>query len=177
MKIQGKKVEGANVEICVIPRGNGEDIVFKCQAVLSMDGFDKLCPSPKAPLMLKAGGKRIADIESPKYKVASATHSDKRMAYIVLKSLEATPDLEWETVKLSDPETWLGYQNELKESGFSTIEIMRIINACMAANCLDEGRIERAREDFLATQQVGDNGKSIPEEEQSSTVHGGLVSE
>jgi hypothetical protein len=172
MKIHGKKIEGSNIETIVIPRGDGDPIVFRCQAVLDMEPFDKLCPPPRAPIILKPGGKRITDIEDGKYKAQIEQHNNKRMGYLILKSLEATEGLEWETVKLSDPETWDGYQKELKESGFSSIEIMRIVNTCMAANCLDEARLDKAREDFLASAVGAANGQSTHPGELSSIPFG-----
>ncbi len=175
MKIKGKKIEGSNVEICVIPRGENEPIVFKCQAVLDMEAFDKLCPPPKAPLVQKPGGRRIVDVEDPKYIYALNQQSEKRIAYILLRSLEATEDLEWETVKMSDPDTWSNYEKELTDSGFSRIEVMRILNTCMSANCLDEARLEKARNDFLAGQRESVNGQSTQVEEPHSMLSGELV--
>lgn len=173
MKIQGKKIEGPNIEICVIPRGEGENIVFRCQAVMDMDEFDKLCRIPQPPVMRKPGSRQpIADLEDPKYKIALEAHATKRMDYIVLKSLQATEGLEWETVKMGDSDTWVNYRKELTESGFSNIEVMRIINACMAANCLDEGKVEKARNDFLASAQESVNGQSSQKEEQLSIMSG-----
>jgi hypothetical protein len=165
MKIQGKKIEGSNIELCIIPRGENEPIVFKCQAVLDMEDFDRVCPLPKAPLLLKPGGKRVLDENDPKFILARDTHSTKRVAFIILKSLEATEGLEWETVKMGDPDTWVNYEKELKASGFSQIEIIRLINTCMSANCLNEARLEKARDDFLASAAALANGKSSHEEE------------
>lgn len=173
MKINGKKIEGSNVEICVIPRGEDkEPIVFRCQAVLDIEPFDQLCPAPKPPIILRPGGKRVTDTENSKYKFQLGQHNAKRMGYLILKSLEATEGLEWETISLSDPDTWNNYEKELKDSGFSNIEIMRIINTCMAANCLDEARLERAREDFLASQS-GSNGQSYTQSDEPLSIQSG----
>jgi hypothetical protein len=172
MKIHGKKIEGINVETLVLPRGDGDPIVFKCQAVLDMDNFDRLCPPPKAPMMIKSGGKRVLDLEEPKYKIALDQHSTKRVSYIILKSLEATPELEWETVNMGDSDTWGNYEKELRESGFSNIEVMRIVNTCMSANCLDDSRLEKARNDFLASLRVEANGQSFQKDVPLSTASG-----
>ncbi len=154
MKLHGEKVSKPNVEICIIPRGEGEDIIFKCGAVLDMDDFDRLCPTPKVPLKIVKGGKKVEDPDSQSYKTLLQEYNSSRINYMILKSLEATESLEWETVKIGDPSTWKDYEKELKESGFSNIEILRIINAVMSANCLNEDKIEKARLDFLASQQV-----------------------
>lgn len=175
MKIAGKKIEGVNTEICVIPRGEGEPIVFTCKAVLDMKPFDKLCPMPKPPVVVKPGGKRYEDVESPSYKAQLEVNAKQRMSYMILKSLEATEGLEWETVNLSDPSTWDNYTQELMDSGFSQIEIMRIVNTAASANCLDEGRLERARNDFLALAADRANGQSIHKGELAYTQSGEVV--
>jgi hypothetical protein len=178
MKLHGKKIEGINVETLVIPRGDNinDAIVFKCQAVLDMQEFDRVCPPPKAPMMIKSGGKRVLDLEDPKFKFANDQYAIKRVSYIVLKSLQATPELEWETVNMGDSDTWGNYEKELRESGFSQIEIMRIINACMSANCLNEDRLEKARNDFLASVQPV-NGQLSQQEEQQNIPSGKPVND
>jgi hypothetical protein len=177
MKIGGKKIEGINTEICVIPRGEGPPIVFTCKAVLDMKPFEKLCPLPKPPVVIKPGGKKYEDVESPSYKAQLETNAKQRMSYMILKSLEATEGLEWETVKLSDPSTWDNYTKELEDSGFSQIEVMRIVNTAAAANCLDENRLEQARKDFLAGLLVSANGQSSHKEDQPSIQSGEPVSD
>ncbi len=152
MKIQGKKIEGSNVVLCIIPRDNAEDIIFKCAAVLNMDDFNKLCPSPKIPTKMIKGGKIVEDIEAPAYKAQMNDYATKRISFMILKSLQATEGLEFETVSMSDHTTWENYQKELKDSGFSDVEVMRIVNAVMTANCLNENKIEEARTAFLASQ-------------------------
>ncbi len=154
MKIKGQKIEGRNIEICIIPRG-GEtpDVIFKCGAVLDITDFEKLCPPPVVKTKMMKGGKKVDDVDSPVYKKASDEHSKKRITYIILRSLEDTEGLEWETVKIDDPSTWDNYEQELKDSGFTNIEVMRIINAVMSANCLNDQLIEKARANFLLSQE------------------------
>ena len=41
MKIKGKSISAPNISILVIPRENGDDIVFKAQAVLDMEKREK----------------------------------------------------------------------------------------------------------------------------------------
>src|ERR1700739_2727657 len=103
MKMLGKKVEGYNIEICVIPRGEGEAHVFTAQAVIDMGDFDRLCPPPKPTIKMIKGGKKVEDVESPKFKRDMQVYGERRMQYMVLKSLEATEGLEWETINMSDP--------------------------------------------------------------------------
>ena len=157
MKIKGKKIAGPNVETVIIPRSNGQHIVFKCAAVLDYSDFEKLCPDPKPPKVQKPGGEWLDDIESGDYKIATNLHLMQNMNWMILRSLSATDDLEWEKVKLSDPTTWELWTEELKEAGFSRIEIGRIRDGVWKANCLDEKMIDEARKSFFHSQGVQGN--------------------
>jgi hypothetical protein len=68
-----------------------------------------------------------------------------------LRSLEPS-NIEWETVDIDDPGTWLNWDVELKAAGISDVEGQRIINLVMAANSLDEKKVEEARQAFLLGQ-------------------------
>jgi len=191
MKIRGQQIEGPGVEIVVIPRPNTEhgDIVFKAQAILDFDDFEKLCPLPKPPTMRKRGVEGLVhDIENPRYKQALTQHGNKRLAWMMITSLRATEDLEWETVDYSNSDTWENYREELKKAGFNEIEVGRLIRAVMIVNSLDETKLEEARNRFLAgipeppkesssqsfVQQIMQSGKpandseSVPQESNSS---------
>ncbi len=157
MKIKGKKVSGANECIIPIPRGVGEDIILKARAVLDMDAFEKICPPPEAPVKMLPGGKKVANPQSKGYLKEVERHSEKRLTYIILMSLQATEDLEWETVDLSDHTTWGNFREELKDSGFSSVEVNRIIGDCINVNALNDGKIEEARERFLREAQEPDD--------------------
>jgi len=152
MKYKGKKVEGKNVEIIPIKRPEG-DIIFIAEAVSNWDEFEKLLPEPTPPVVIKPGGQRVSDYTDKKFIKSVEEHARARTQWIVLKSLEATKDLEWETVDINKPETWLNYEKELKDSNFSIIEIGRIIRGVMVANSLDEDMIDAAKADFLATRE------------------------
>lgn len=152
MKLNGVKISGPNVETIVLPRGDGSPIVLRAQAILDMDEFDKLSPVPKPPEKMLPGGIKVPNLEDSYYLAAVEEVGKRRMAYMVVKSLEATPGLEWETVRLSDPSTWLGYRDEFREAGFSEVEVNRITAAVMSANCLSEEKVEEARQRFLASE-------------------------
>lgn len=153
MKIKGKKIEGANIEIIAIPRGNSEDIILMAQAVLDMSPFDKMCPTPLPPIR-KIDGIDVPNLKDKNYQQQVGKHAEKRMAWTVITSLEATEGLEWEKVDAGDSSTWLNLRSELKDSGFSDVEINRIIGGVVTANALNEDKIEEARERFLLLQQV-----------------------
>lgn len=166
MRLEGKRIEGPNVETIVIPRTDGrQDIVFKAQAVLDYKEFDQLCPRPTPPTKTLRGGERQADLEDPTYKELISQYGLKRMAWMCIKSLEATPTIEWETVDLGNPNTWLKFEDELTESGFSDPEIFRIRSGVFAANCLNESVVELARQSFFTGRpRVHDPSSYLPAE-------------
>ena len=151
MKMNGVKLECPNEVVLVLPRPV-EDIIFKAKAVMDYDEFEKVCPEPKPQVRTIKGGVKQEMTNDASYLKAVGEHNQKRMCWIFLKSLQATPGLEWETVKYDDPNTWTNYVDELRASGFSAVEINRINDAVMQANCLDEAKLESARKAFLAGQ-------------------------
>jgi len=155
MKIKGKKIEGANIEIIAIPRGSGDDIILKARAILDMAPFEKMCPPPRPP-MRKIDGVDVPNLRDKDYQQQVNKYAEKRMAWMTITSLEATEDLEWEKVDAGDPSTWLYLRLELKEAGFSDIEVNRIIAGVVSANALSEAKVEEARERFLLLQQAPD---------------------
>jgi len=150
MKIKGKKIEGPNEVVIVIPRSNTADIVLRARAVLDMSPFNKMCPVPEPPQRMIAGGKMVPNLKDKGYLQQLEKHSEQRLSWIILTSLEATEELEWERVKLDDPTTWNDFRDEMRDSGFSDIEINRVISDCIGVNALNEAKIEEARERFLA---------------------------
>jgi hypothetical protein len=173
MKLDGKKIEGPNEEIIIIPR-SGEDgnIVFKARALLNLDDFDRLCPRPTPRKVRNRDGSIREDRDNADFKVKLETYANRHFAYMVIKSLEATENLEWEEVDINNPTTWTKYEEELKESGFSQIEINRIITGVMTANCLNEAKLEEARNSFLAGQRELANQKLSLSIEQDDTQSG-----
>jgi len=153
MKIKGKKIENPNREIIPIPRGMEDDIVFIADAVLDMEPFDKMCPPP-IPTMRKIDGIDVPNLRDPHYLKKIEKHATKRIAWLVLTSLEGTEGLEWETVDVSDPSTWHLFREELKSAGFSNMEIDRIVAGVISVNALSESKIEAARARFLLSQQA-----------------------
>lgn len=151
MKLFGNKIECPNEVVLVLPRMS-ENIVFRAKAVQDFDEFNKVCPEPLPPVRVTKSGRREAVLSDPDYVKAMQEYAQLRVSWLVLKSLQATPGLEWETVDMGRPETWNNYLVELKDAGFSVIEINRIISAVFEANSLDEEKLEAARKAFLAGQ-------------------------
>jgi len=146
MKIDGMEVNGPNEEILVIPRKDN-DIVFKAIGVQSYEEFDALVSAPKAPGKRTKDGFKL-DLKDPTYREQSDLFGKKRFAYTILVSLEPS-NIEWETVKMEDPNTWLNWEQELRAAGFNEIEVQRIQHLVLEANCLSEDKLKEARERFL----------------------------
>ncbi len=172
MKLNGKTLIKPNIELIIIPRGDGEDIVFKAQGVNDTTVFDKLCPTPEPPTRIYPGGRKAQDVTAPEYLKSLAEQNSQRFHFMMLESLKVTEGLEWDTVDISRPETWKNYADELAAAGLTNTEINMVVNGVMAANCLNEDRIEEARQRFLVSQQEALEKSSTLKGEQPSTESG-----
>lgn len=150
MKIGGREVKGRCMEVLVLPRLDG-DIVIKAEAVLDLAAFEALCPAPTAPSVMRAGGVFEPNLQDEGYRAREARFGQLRYDYICLKSLEPS-QIEWEKVDLDKPETWGSWKQELRDAGFSNVEIQRIEVCVLQANSLDEEKLKSAREAFLRGQ-------------------------
>lgn len=151
MKMYGKKLSGPEVEVLVIPRKSG-DLVFRAQSVLDYSAFEAICPLPTPPEVMRPGGARSKNVEHPDFIKALDDWAEKRTHWMILKSLEATTELEWETIKMDDPSTWSNYEKELKGAGLSNLELTRILSLVTGVCGLDQKKIDEATERFLAGQ-------------------------
>jgi hypothetical protein len=153
MKLHGQVLDIPNVKIIPIIRDTGT-IYLSTAPVKSFDEFLKVCPIPEPPMRELPGGEMKPMVESKEYKAALEERNRQMLHYMIIKSLEATDGLTWDTVDLNDPSTYKNYADELMSAGFTAIEITRIVNAVMQTNSLDEDAIDHARADFLASQRV-----------------------
>lgn len=155
MKIAGYKPETPNISTVVIPREPPlQDIVFKVQAVLDQGPFDKLCPAPEAPTIVHKDGTKAKNTEDPVFREKLNNYVIKKSAWLFIQSLRATPDLEWEKVDYSNPETWHYYLEELRDFKLTDSEISVIYEAIHDVNGLNEVKMEAARKSFLAGRAV-----------------------
>jgi hypothetical protein len=130
----------------------GCDFEFTAATVDFDDEALAVLQEPQAPIIQRPGKPDMRDLNDANYTKALEDYSTKRTGFFVVKSLEATEGLSWDTVDINNPETWDNYLDELKDAGFQPIEIQRIIENVLKANMVDEEYIKKAREDFLATQ-------------------------
>lgn len=149
MRYGGTKLTKVQTDTLVIPRGE-QDIVITVRSVDDETDFLNLCPMPTPPQRLLPGGVKQVNTESPEYKSAMMKWSSQKMAWLIIKSLSATEELEWDTIVADDPETWLNYEKELQES-FSQLEISLIIEKVLTVCGLNSSKIEQATKDFLLT--------------------------
>lgn len=161
--------------ILVLPRGEKE-IVFRAQGVPDYEPFNKVCPEPKAPVIHKPKIGWVDNLEDPGYKDMMSTYGKKRLAWLVVTSL-APSDISWDTVKLDEPRTWENWVEDLKTAGFGQVECNRIQQLVFEANCLDEEKLEQARESFLVGQQPVPSESSGQSTEQVPSPSGKPASE
>lgn len=138
-----------NEEILVLTRGE-DRIVFRAKGLVDTDEFELLCPLPKAPVKQTKDGV-VPHTDDPGYKSVLQEHNLRWIAYLIVKSLEPS-QIEWDTVKMDDPSSWKNWEADLKRAEFSAAEVRLIGQLAIDANCLDEKKLEKARQAFLRGQ-------------------------
>lgn len=171
MKIHGETIHVPGIAYAVIPRPetSGGDIVFTCQSVLNYEECEAICPTPQPPWVRHRSGKRHQDYDDKAYVTARLEWAGRRQSWMVLKSMQATAGLTWDTVNMSDPETWENYTEELEGCGFAPMEISRILDAVYEACGLSQQKIDAAMERFLSGEREKANAESSREDEVKST--------
>jgi hypothetical protein len=158
-----------NEVVLVLPRGDGK-IVFRARGLTDMDEFDAICPVPKPPGKFTKDG-WVPQLNDSTYQQVTAEYAKKRLGYIVTRSLESS-EVEWDTVKREDPRTWPNWEQDLKNGGLTQIEANRVLALVMEANALDEAKLQKAREVFLAGQAPMPPEFSGPATEPANTPSG-----
>jgi len=155
MRIKGKRIGAPKPRPCVIER-DGEDFVFIVNAVLDYKEFEKLCPIPSPPKVMKPGGGVSEDSNNPKYAEALTKYGEKKTNWLMINAIKDTEGLEWEKVILDDPTTWEHFREELSEGGLTEGELAFLINDVYLVNSLDESKMSEARERFMRSQEAVD---------------------
>jgi hypothetical protein len=121
------------------------------QAVLDFDVFESLVVLPTPPKVKDMkNDKEFFDTNDRKYTAAVQDYASKKTAYMLIQSLAATPDLEWDTVDLDKPGTWHRAEGELSKI-FTEFGMNKITQAVLKVNGLGEDILEQARQSFLAS--------------------------
>lgn len=168
MKLKGQRVEEKALKVCVFERPSG-NLVFKLSAVLNTSDFEKIYPIPRPPEIIVKGAK-VLNPQDKRYVEAVAQRNASYTDWIILNTLAATEDLEWETVNMGDPNTWRNWRSELVSAGFSDGEIMYLVNTAVEVNGLDEARLEAARKSFLLGQAMEMSSKSDSQNTEAPTT-------
>lgn len=134
----------------VFKRGDGQFWAFLARPVWSLDEFNALCPAPvNRNYVFTKDGKQI-DAEAPAYLSELTEYYRKRWAWTVLKSLEPS-NIDWDTVKANDPNTWVNIETELK-ANLSIYEFAAVMKLVDEANALDSAKLEENAKTFFQMQ-------------------------
>lgn len=133
-------------DFLVLPKGD-KQLVIRAKAVPDMTAFNALCQEPKPKMRMTADGTQ-ADVTEPGYLTDIGEYSRRRLAYLVVHSLEPS-NIEWDSVKLDVPGTWANWEPDMKAAGLSQVECNLVLRLVMEVNSLDEAKMRRAREVFL----------------------------
>jgi len=139
-----KEVEGETVQGEV-----NNNITLTVVGIADDAGFEQQCTKPSPPMVQRAGGEKSMDLEDVGYNDGLLKWAGYKAHWMILKSLEATEGLEWETVDWADPETWGNYVQELQDTGFTPYEIAKLINAINEVNGISSLSLEKAQRSFL----------------------------
>lgn len=153
MKLNGKTTGGLNIQTAVFPRQDG-DLVFRAAPVVNFEPCEKLCPRPEPVFIKKPGKPAYRDVESTVYKKQLEEWAAKRTHWMIIQSLSATPNLEFEKVNPSDSDTWHLYSEELKEFGLTDAEIAYLIGKITEACGMNAEKIDEATKSFLAMEKL-----------------------
>ena len=175
MKIHGKElVPPPKEQTLVIPRGD-ERIVFKAKMVEDYSAFHAICPKPEPRKKMVPGGSTITDLKDPGYQKKLNDWKLQQINWMFIESLSATEGLEYSLVDPSKPETYDQFDEEFVKAGFSSYEIVRIVNMIQEVNGLNQSRIDEATEHFLEEEQAQLENASSQKEEANSTPSGELA--
>lgn len=154
MKLKGIKLVAPAPTPIAIQHGQ-ETVVLLCRVLTKVDWdkHDKLNPSPEPIKLNIPGGGIKLDTDSEEYKKAVDVNIDKRLAYMVIASLDSNEDIQFETVNLDDSSTWTNYRDEMREAGFTDAMIGNLVNQCINVNTFDPKLIEAAKQSFLVTKK------------------------
>ena len=150
MKINGQQYDRPKPIQINLPFGD-ETVTLFAGPVTDYTKFEQLAPEPVPPEVLLKGGQRSRNVEDPKFKKKVEEYGQLRTYWMVKESLKATPELEWDTVDDSKPDTWPNIEPELK-TVVGEFGVAKIIKAVLRANGLSEEIVQQARDSFLASQ-------------------------
>lgn len=174
MKLRGKTPSPPKpVEVPIFREG--DSFVFVCGPVMDDTPFDDLVPQPKLVKKLVQGTTDY--VPDPTHKESQARMAKYNRQYAdwkFLTSLNFTPELEWDSIDMTNPETWRNYEEELR-AFLTEGELADVINGVHKANHPTDETRQAALESFAASQEQAskDGDQQSTKDEQSSTTLGG----
>lgn len=140
MKLAGIKVSAKYTKEVTFYRET-ENFVFKLEAVGNYKDFEESCSQPLPPVITKPGGNEYQNIDDKEYIERLEEWSAWRIHWMAVNTIK---EVEWDTVT-TDPETYENWQEDLRNAGFSQIEVSKLQNHIMIVNGLIEPeRIDEA---------------------------------
>jgi hypothetical protein len=177
MKIGGVAITGElsepNEDVLVLPRRKTH-IVLTARAISDMEDFNTRVPAPKPKKNFHKGKGWVTDLEDPTFVKDMERYSKLRVAYFVVASLQ---EIEWSTVNPDLPATWLKWEQDFKNAGFTQHECNLILHLCFEVNQLDEAKLEQARSLFVHGQEQVAKELSSQNSEQSNMPSGEPVND
>lgn len=151
----------------VLTSGRGLPLAFYAQAVKDYDEFEAMVPRPdpkKFGMYTKDGW--VPDPLSPQLIDQQNAYSNLRWAYTIIKTLEPS-NIEWTTVNIRAPETWLAVHDEIKATLCYT-ERGLLLDLVNEANSLDPAKLEQNRETFFQMRELLANSNSQTSEAENT---------
>lgn len=180
MKLRGKVIDVPKPLVFAIPRtnevGEPDDLIFTVKAVTDYTRFDQLCPRPKPRTEMKPGHEPVQLTEEPGFLKKMDDWADLRYAYLILTALSATEGLEWNTVNLDHPSTWLNWEEEMKTC-LTDREVAIVLTKIGEVNAPTLERQREALDRFFQLQRAKqEKVRSSEKAEATSTKSGELAS-
>lgn len=152
MKIGGVEVSREWTTEPLVFRHGSQLIAFIAEPVHDWDEFNALCPQPDTTQFGRyektpEGVKFVVDHEAPALKDVRKKRAKLMDEYLIIKSL-APSNIEWQNVKLDDPETWQNAEKELR-TVLTTHEYNLVVKLVLDANALDQESLEENRKSFF----------------------------
>lgn len=150
MKLHGQEINALQEREIVFSRPNG-DITFKVRGVVTFEDYTGKFPKPEPPTRSYPDGREESDHEDLAYVKDLGAWVHGQTAWLIVESLKVTEGLEWDTVDVNDYHTYGNYESELLASGFTMMDINRIVNEVNIVNGFSQEMVEGARKSFLPT--------------------------
>lgn len=171
MKVNGKTLDKPRIVKVYLPIANNDAVEFQFRPLRGDEDFEKVLTKPRPKQRMAPGGSVHSNFDDPGYKTAINAWVNKKLDWEFLTSISITEGLEWETVKIEDPETWGNWRADL-EKAFGFSEINKVFEGFMNAQYISEEVMEDARKTFLTGIQAQSEKLLFQQEEQSGTPSG-----